>query len=116
IVNDVIDNMILQYDKLKNSFVDYLKVKQSLNFYSQGLFERQNINEIIASVIKETKESSDNKIMNNFITETKQEIWHNILSKTKVEKYMTNHVRKNFSAFSSQQGYMDFTKENVFNL
>jgi hypothetical protein len=39
-----------------------------------------------------------------------------VLDKLDVQKYMTHQVRNDFERYGKQQGYMDFTKENVIAL
>lgn len=110
---DVIGNMIIQYEKLKEYYVDYLKVRDGLNFYSEGLISRYSV---IHEIAKNAISSNNNITFNNFCDLIKQEIWKVVLTKTNVEKYMTHNVRRNFSEFCEHQGYMDFTKENVASL
>ncbi|HBX50130.1 MAG TPA: hypothetical protein DEH02_03570 [Bacteroidales bacterium] len=108
---DVIGNMILQYDKLKEYYVQYLKAFDGLNFYSNGLLAQYTD---LKKIIEQS--GNNNSRYNKFCDGMKQEIWSIVLQKTNVEKYMTHTVRQNFHKFTKAQGCIDFTKENVFAL
>ena len=113
---DVVGNMILQYDKLKESFVDYLRVMEQLTFYSQGLIGNNHRN--VHDILKKALDAGNDKKgkYNKFCDGMKQEIWGVVLRKLNIEKYMTHKVRENFQKFSHDKGALDFTKENVANL
>jgi hypothetical protein len=51
---------------------------------------------------------------NIFVDEIKTASWTFALSKSGIEKYMTERVRNNFQKFISQQSQMSFTKENIY--
>lgn len=110
---DVTGNMILQYGKVKEAFVAYMKAKEALNFYGQQLTVQGASISAIAEETFKDKSDTKNQVYNNFCDSMKQQIWTVMMSKTNVEKYMTNNVRQNFQNFSKSQGYMDFTKKNV---
>lgn len=123
-VRDVVGNMMIQFENLKEMYVEHLKIEDGLKFYSNGLFESslRNIFEVIEESKKEVRldEESDlnrnRKLYNEFCDRMKYEIWKTVINKMGMERYLTNNVRKNFSAFIEQQGAMEFTKENVMNL
>lgn len=122
-VRDVVGNMMIQYERLKGVYVDYLKVKDGLDYYSQGLFNDLRgigtiMDEVAAEVGKRNSEAkpSNMKYYNEFCDKMKYEIWKTVIEKMGMERYLTNNVRKNFQKFVEQQGAMDFTKENVMNL
>lgn len=112
--NDIIGNMIIQYDKLKDVFVEHLKVQEGLNYYSQGLLSSKyaGIGSIVAKISADTKQGKYNK----FCDLMKNDLWQIVIRKMGMERYMTEGVRKNFNEFINNQGAMDFTKENVRNL
>lgn len=105
---DVVGNMVLQYEKLKEVFVEYLKAQDALKFYAQGLFGFREIADMIKSTSGNKKER-----FNDFLDDANMEVWKTVISKIGMERYMTSRVRENFSKFQKQQGMMDFTKENV---
>lgn len=113
---DIIGNMMLQYDKLKETFVDYLRVTEQLEFYSQGLIgnKHTDVHDILKKALKDG--SGKKGKYNKFCDGMKQEIWGMVLGKLNIQKYMTHKVRENFQKFTHTQGSLDFTKENVSSL
>jgi hypothetical protein len=112
-VMDVVGNMIIQYDKVRESFVNYLKAEEQLKYYSQDLFYENNsaISFIPEGNIRNSKEK-----YNAFCDGSKDSIWRKVIDAMGMDRYMTNNVRQNFSKFLTAQGAMDFTKENVRSL
>ena len=110
---DIIGNMIIQYDKIKESYVNYLKAEEQLSFYSQGLFHD---NKKATSFIPEEKSRNPKEKYNQFCDDSKDSIWRKVIDAMGMDRYMTNNVRENFSKFLKAQGAMDFTKENVRSL
>jgi hypothetical protein len=114
---DVIGNMIAQYDELKRRFIDYMKAKEALDFYSQGLLVTNSYNvKSLETILEENNKGTFKQRYNNFCDEMKQNIWALVLDKINIQKFMTYAVRQNFEKFSKTQGHMDFTKENVESL
>lgn len=114
---DVIGNLILQYDNLKQRYIEYLKANDAMEFYAQGIFRGEGasagktFNEVL------TEQSGTNKEKyNGFCDDVKQQVWSVILDKVNIQKYMTYGVRQNFAEFAKNQGCMDLTKENVESL
>ena len=122
--NDIIGNMMIQFDQLKNLFTETLKIREGMDFYSGGLFsEHTSIQDMVQNSIDEHYRYQGNrkvldkrKSYNEFCNRARQRMWSVVLSKTNVEKYMTHGVRTNFQQFCKHQGHLDFTKENVANL
>lgn len=110
---DVIGNMILQYNELKNWYVKWLEAREALTFYQQQLTTQYTSSIKLAEESLSKKKSTS---YNSFCDSMKQEIWSVVMDKTNIEKYMTFAVRQNFQKFSKAQGYMDFNKENVASL
>lgn len=109
-MNDITGAMLRQYEMTKGAYVDYIKAKKALLFYSQGLTaERTNITEIA----DKSYSSELNQSYNDFVSELKASAWMRILTKLNIEKYITNGVRENFNKFRKQQGAMDLTRENI---
>lgn len=112
---DIVGNMMLQYERLREGFVDYMKAIEKIDYYKQSLFSQYfNLETVIEESIKKGK--TNNQKFNLFCDETKQGIWNEVLSKLNVQKFMTKAVRDNFQKWGKNQGYMDFTKENVASL
>ncbi|MEM6734503.1 MAG: DUF4942 domain-containing protein [Bacteroidota bacterium] len=112
---NIIHNMEAQYKKMKSLFVEYMKVRQALNFYSNSILTQYNYPIKMADEAIE-KSNSKAQAYNHFNDDLKQEIWKTVFSKTKVEKFMTKKVRKNFDSFTKSQGYMDFNLDNIDSL
>lgn len=120
-LRDVVGNMALQYESLKHAFAEYLRARDGLEFFAQGLLantfrvndSRAQSSTIVNIAAAACEEKGNNARYNAFCDIMKEQIWSVMLSKTNVEKYMTDNVRKNFVEFAKHQGYMDFTRENV---
>ena len=122
---DVIGNMMIQYQGLKDAFVEYLKARERMEFYSQGLFQDSTgIVEVAEKAVEKnnrygdgpSKQLNKHGAFNRFCDETKQQLWGKVLSVVKMEQYLTHQVRQNFKQFAKHQGYLDFTVENVAHL
>ena len=118
---DMVGNMMLQYGELKSAFVDYLKAQARMEFYSQGLLDdRSKITDLADLAIKEHtgygRPVNRAGAFNHFCDDTKQQIWSRVLSVLNIDQYLTHQVQQDFKQYSKQQGYLDFTKENVAEL
>jgi hypothetical protein len=118
---DVIGTMLTQYDCLREQFMNLLRAADGIRHYGAGLLpasEHRDAWRIAQEIINS---SSDKKASYaaqyvSFTEEMRQGIWRVVLQKVNIQKFMTNQVRENFTKFSTQQGYMDFTRENVAQL
>ena len=106
-----IENTLLQYANLKEAYAEYLKARARLSFYSQGLYEAKykDIFSLVDAIQGETNEDR----YNAFCDESKQVIWQMIIRKLGIERYMTKSVLDNFKQFSSTQGALSLTEENI---
>lgn len=126
-VRDVIGNMLIQYDKVKQAFIEYMKIAESLDHYGKPLIKKRKYKEDQTNIFdlaskcfckNETKQMA----FNNFCDSMKYNMWSvvfdnlNNISQFDMGKFMTHSVRKNFSEFVDKQSNMDFTKENVWSL
>ena len=108
---DTVNNMILQFEKLKEYYVKYLEALQGLQFYSTGLLtERKSIFDLLNS------NGSNTQKYNGFTMQVRQQMWQTVTKHLDIEQLMTEAVKSKFTTFQAQQGAMDFTKENVFEL
>lgn len=112
--NDVIGNMIIQFENLKKVFVGYVKEHERMEFYSKGLVKEGVVREIANRSLSENH--SKQGAYNMFSDEVRNSMWDIVMSKLNVDRYLTNQVKQSFSQFRQQQGAMDFTKENVLAL
>lgn len=109
-MRDVIGNMIIQFEELKKYQVEYMRIKEGLEFYSRGLLtDYKSIHDVLKSVEGDTKQMQ----FNCFNDLMKSQIWSVVLNKINMDKLMTKSVRDNFQKFSQAQGHLDFTRENA---
>ncbi|MDO6389008.1 DUF4942 domain-containing protein [Pontibacter sp. BT731] len=107
---DAVGNLLIQYDNLKESYTEYLKAREKLKFYSQGLFEGTNTIERTIDGIQ-GENSADR--YNAFCDDSKMVVWRMIIQKLGIERYMTKSVQENFSKFTQSQGALNLNKENI---
>ncbi len=131
-LKDVIGNMIIQYDKVRETFIDFLKIHEQIRHYGDPLIAkiRSYYNNRVSpkadmmDLAKTSVEEGKNKTSayNIFCDKVKSEMWDtvfdnlNTISSANLEKLMTSSVQKNWDAFMKQQGCMDFTRENVWSV
>lgn len=116
---DVIGNMMVQFDQLKEQFVALLRAVDGINFYGKGLVnsEYRSAWEVAQEVVSRRTGRGDYASCYNTFTEAmRQEIWGAILDKLHIKKYLTQKVQENFTAFARAQGYMEVTHESVWSL
>ncbi len=119
---DVIGNMLTQYDCLREQFMHLLRAIDGIKHYGQGLTHSRGVRDAwrIARDVIERPEGKRGESYRGqylgFTEEMRQQIWGVVLEKVNIQKFMTHAVRENFTKFSEQTGYLDFTRENVFQL
>lgn len=107
---NVINSLIYQYENLKDSFVQWMEANQRLEFYAKGLLSSStNVLEMAKTAGFDGKDS-----YNDFTSKLQHAAWMSALSRSGLEKFMTEKVRNNFNKFISEQGQLAFTKENIF--
>jgi len=112
--NDIIGSTVIQYEQLRNSYVDYIRAVRKLEYYSNGLLSKYTHIEKIAS--ESYDENSNENSYNEFTERIKAMAWHVVLNKSGIEKYMTTKVRNNFQSYIQETGKTPFTKENIFSI
>jgi hypothetical protein len=119
---DVIGNMLTQYDCLREQFMALLRAIDGIKHYGAGLTNTRGVRDAwrIARDIIESPEGKRGEGYRqqylSFTEEMRQQIWGVVLEKVNIQKFMTAAVRQNFTKYSEQTGYLDFTRENVFQL
>lgn len=136
-LKDVIGNILIQYDKIKEAFVDYMKLAELLNHYGEPLVKQKaamseeeaqetakgtklNIFGIAQSAYHEGKTKRES--FNLFCSAMKENMWQIVfdnlsnIARFDMEKLMTHSIRKDFSQFVQKEKDMEFTRENVFQL
>lgn len=113
---DIVGNMIIQFEETKKYFIEYLKVSEALKFYCKPIinFEQSEYRSIM-DIIEKLKGTKREKF-NEFTDNIRSDMWRIVINKLGMERYMTQSVRKNFESFTSKQGAMQFTKENISHL
>lgn len=108
---DVLGNLETYFRETEKAFIEYNKARARLKFYSDPLL---NSHYDLDRMIKAAGEGRSNgEAYNIFLDELKGSAWAKVLDQTKVQRYMTSEVRKNFSKFSASQKLMDFTAANM---
>jgi hypothetical protein len=107
---DIIGNMMIHFQKAKDSYLEFLKATEAVKYYTQG-FTGEYCN--MWKLLQQESRDTNAQKYNGFCDQIRENIWMDVLHKLNVEKYMTHRVREDFMAFAKSQGLMDFTKENV---
>jgi len=108
--------MIIQFEKSKELFIEYMKVSAALQFYCDPIVNfEQSEDRNILDMVKRLSGTKKEKF-NEFCDEIRADMWEIVISKLGMERYMTKSVRQNFQQFTKKQGAMQFTKENISSL
>lgn len=112
---DVTENMIIQFEQLKKTFVKFLAVIEELDFYSQEIkSEHFNTSEF---AMKLAKQSNSKRLKyNDFHLHIQGMMWAKVLGKLGIDKYLTSEVRRNFNQFLKAQQSMKFSKSNMMKI
>lgn len=125
-IKDTIGNMLIQYERVKEEFITFMKMHEVLRHYGDPLIQRnydgtKPDSDIVALALHAIKEGNSNKeTFSLFCSMMKKEMWGVVFQNLKsissfnLESIMTSQVRKNWQQFVSEKGEMDFTKENVW--
>lgn len=109
-MSDLTGAMLRQYEKVKTAYVNYVKARKEIEFYSGGLL---NPHVGIIKLVEETLDPNPKIAYNQFLTRFKADAWSNILGKLNMNKYLTNGVMTDFERYKKAQGAMDLTRENL---
>lgn len=115
VLMDVTENMIVQFDQLKKTFVKFLKVIEELNFYSQEI-KSEYFNAGEAAMKLANERVSKREKYNSFHLTVQGMMWNKVLDKLGIEKYLTSEVRRNFKQFLKAQQSMRFSKSNMMKI
>lgn len=113
-INDVIGTMIRNYEKSKEAYVDYIRARKKLLFYSEPIVPK--LSSVITMANESLKDGDVAESYNNFLDEFKKLTWKKITSMIGIEKLMTSSVNKNFDKFLDGQKSMAINKENIKSL
>ncbi|WP_294348438.1 DUF4942 domain-containing protein [Prosthecochloris sp.] len=112
-VNDFLGALLNTYDQTKAAFVEYLRAREAVEFYSRYLINdyRRSLKDLTEEAEKSGKTIKSQ--YNAFVTAYKREAWIEILRKLNIEKYMTSKVQRDFEEWKKQQGGMDLNRQNI---
>ena len=109
-LNDATGNIIRQYEKTIEAYVDYLRAKAKMEFYSQGILGGYSG---VDGIISSTIQSDLTEAYNGFTTEFKKGVWKGLIKKMNIEKYFTNQVKSKFEEQMEKQGEISISKDNI---
>lgn len=111
---DVIGNMIVQFDKVKETFIKFMSVQAELDYYSEPItnFNYDHEYRGIINLCDKLKGSRQERF-NQFSDIIRDQMWQTVISQMGVEHLLTRKVKEDFKKFRTAQGQMQFTKENI---
>lgn len=110
---DVVGNMMIQFEKLRETYIEMMRIREKMHFYAQGLTSKVMAH---ASTSREQGDGNAGKF-NIFCDLVRGDMWERVFSAVDgMEQLMTYQVQKNFQRFQADQGAMEFTRENVLSL
>jgi predicted RNA methylase len=110
---DVVGNMMIRFEQLREAYIEYLRVREKLSYFAQGLTKQ------VMAHTKTAREQGDGNSgkFNVFSDLVRSDMWGNVFSAIDgMEQLMTYNVQKDFAKFQADQGSMEFTRENVMSL
>ncbi len=112
---DQMGAMIRQYDMAKRAFVDYLKAREAMAFYCQGIVDPDKVLDLAKEACSNGKysHSDKEKALETFRDSIRLKFWEHVLQMVGMEKYLTSDLRKKFGEYVEQQAAMALTKENI---
>lgn len=112
---DQMGAMIRQYAMAKHAFVDYLRAREAMAFYCQGVVDPDKVFDLAQEACGGGRSTHRHKdaAFEIFKDSIRLKFWEHILQMVGMEKYLTSELRKKFSEFVEQQGAMALSKENI---
>jgi len=107
--SDVFENMETRFNKVKELYVEQLKLEQEIAYYSSGLGDAYKL-------ATESNSGDYKQRINDFNESFRNECWNSVMSKTKLSSIVTKSVREQLESFKKEQTYMAFTKDNMEDL
>ena len=112
---DQMGALIRQYEMAKSAFVDYLKAREAIEFFCNGVIRDGKAIDIAAEACGGGRTGIREKegAFEEFKDGIRLKFWEHILELVGLEKYLTADLRKKFGEYVEQQGAMALTKENI---
>jgi hypothetical protein len=114
-LNDVLGSVIRSHDKTKLAYINYIKARKELEYYSEPIIPKGSCIINIANESLKNNKSLESAY-NDFNDGFKFLTWKKIINMVGIDKLMTSHVRANFSKFTEGQSNMSITKDNIRDL
>lgn len=110
---DQVGAMIRQYEMAKRSFVDFLRARDAMVFYCQGVCSGTVLELATEACGSRFTYASKETAFDTFKDGLRFKFWEHVLSTLGIDKLLTAKMRKTFAQFVEQQGAMALTKENI---
>jgi hypothetical protein len=112
-LRDVVGDMIARFDVVRETYVEYLRMREKLQYYAQGL-----TNDIIRHMTTANELPAAPAMKYNRFTDlVRGDMWQKVFKAMDgMDQLMTYNVQKDFQKFCSDQGAMEFTRENVWSM
>lgn len=109
--NDKIGNMMIMFEQSKRAYKELIEAQAKFEHYNSFLMG------IYDSSDKVTKKDGTAENRYNYYNKSiKKIMWKKVVKELNLERYMTNKISQNFSAFINQQSSIVFNKQNVADL
>jgi len=109
-VRDVIGNLVIEYEKVKEIFADYYRIRRRIGYHAGHVVPQYSkFHEYLAEALRGTY----NESYNSFVDSLRRECWENVFSMSRFGSVMTRKVRDDFEKFQRTQQSLEFTKENI---
>jgi hypothetical protein len=109
-IPDAIRDYVAMYQRSRAELIVLCKSLAKLDMLTKPLLSDSFH---LEHFLKDEISSNPKKMFNSVSKKLSARAWNNIFSKTKLEKYMTSTVRANFHNYTSSQGQMAFTEDNI---
>lgn len=110
---DQVGAMIRQYEMAKRAFVDFLRARDAMVFYCQGVCSGAVLELANESCGTRFAHANKEAAYDTFKDGLRLKFWEHVLGSLGIDKLLTAKMRKTFAQFVEQQGAMALTKENI---
>ena len=114
---DIVGNLVIEFDRSREVFVKALEVLSELRQHTSVLnMSGTSLQECLKYYVDNYTEQEPESAYNNFSDVLRKCAWDKVFRETKFNAVMSRKVKNKFNDFQQQQGKMDFSKENIYNL